>query len=51
MTSEFLTLKEKINNGVMLAAKRLIAAAAKADLDLVVSKDGKAKHIKARDLK
>ena len=43
-------LHNKINKGVELAYQRLLIAKAKADSELVFSRDGKIVMIKARDL-
>lgn len=41
---------EKVTQGVMLAAKRLIEQRQKEDGHLIISKDGKVVKIKAREL-
>ena len=44
-------LTDKITQGVKLAIQRLIERTKKEDGELVISKDGKIVHIKARDIK
>ena len=44
-------LHEKITEGVKLAIKRLIERTQKEDGELVVSRNGKVVHIKARSIK
>lgn len=47
---EIKQLQEKIDEGILLAQKRLIEKAKKEDAELVVEKDGKIVRIKAKDL-
>lgn len=44
------TLRSKIEQGLQLAYKRLLAAKEKEDGDLVISHEGKIIRVKARDL-
>lgn len=48
---EIKQLQEKIDAGILLAQKRLIEKTKKEDGELVVVRDGKVVHIKAKDLK
>lgn len=48
---EIKQLQEKIDEGILLAQKRLIEKAKKEDAELVVEQDGKVVRIKAKDLK
>ncbi len=49
--SEADQLEKKITQGVKLAIKRLIERTQKEDGELVVARNGKIVHVKARDLK
>lgn len=48
---EIKQMQEKINEGILLARKRLIEKTKKENGELVVVRDGKVVRIKARDLK
>jgi len=48
---EIKQMQEKINAGILLARKRLVEKTRKEDGELVVVRDGKVVHVKARDLK
>ena len=48
---EIKQMQEKIDAGILLAQKRLIEKTKKEDGELVIVRDGKVVHIKARDLK
>ncbi len=50
-TAESDQLADKITKGVKLAIQRLIERTKKEDGELVISRDGKIVHVKARDLK
>lgn len=47
---EIMKMQEKINAGILLARKRLIEKTKKEGGELVVVRDGKIIHIKAKDL-
>ncbi len=47
---EIKQMQEKINAGILLARKRLIEKAKKENGELVVLRDGKVVHVKAKDL-
>ena len=48
---EIKQMQKKINAGILLARKRLVEKTRKEDGELVVVRDGKVLHIKARELK
>ncbi|MEG1405825.1 MAG: hypothetical protein RRZ83_02020 [Alistipes sp.] len=48
---EIKQLQEKIDAGILLAQQRLIEKTKKDDGELVIMRDGKVVHVKAKDFK